>query len=364
LTSVDPGFQPTNATMMSLSLSPVRYPDAARQEEFARSLLSRLDRLPGVSSTGISFSLPLTNSGFGLTFAIKGRAEASPQDEPRAQVRVATPDYFRTMGIPLLRGRGFTDQDRAGTPAVLLISEETARRYWPNEDPIGQSLLTGWGHGDNRFGGTIVGIVGDVRQFSLTGEKTAHIYGTFAQRPLDEMTVVMRSSGAPATMLAAARGVVRALDPQLPVYDARPLDDLVRESIAERRFYALLLATFAALALVLSAVGIYGVIAYAVQQRRRELGIRIALGASRERVIVMVMRQGLLLTITGALVGLIGAGLLTRVLSGQLFGVTPMDPVTFIAVPAVLVAVAIVACVVPARRAVAVDPASAIRAET
>ena len=363
LTSVDPGFQSAQATAFSITLSPLRYPDAARQEQFATTLLSRLERLPGMTASGISFSLPLSASGFGLTFAIGGRPETSGPDEPRAQVRVATPDYFRAMGIPLLRGRGFRDEDRAVAPTVVLISQETARRYWPNEDPIGQRLLTGWGSGDDRFGGTIIGIVGDVRQFNLADGPTPHIYGAFAQRPLDELSVIMRSTSAPATVLAAAREVVRDLDAQLPVYEARPLDDLVRASIAERRFYALLLATFAGLALVLAAIGIYGVIGYSVQQRRRELGIRIALGATRERVVGMVMRQGMALTLIGAMVGLAGAAVLTRVLSGQLFGVSATDPLTFLAVPAILIMVALVACVVPAKRALAVDPASVIRSE-
>jgi putative ABC transport system permease protein len=268
------------------------------------------------------------------------------------------------MGIPLLRGRGFTAEDRAGGPPVLLISQETAHRYWPNEDPIGQTLQTGWHSDGRRFGGTIVGVVGDVHQFSLAAKPTAHVYGPLAQWPLDEQAVVMRSTVAPTAVLAAARDIVRVLDPELPVYDARPLDDLVRESIAERRFYATLLATFATLALVLAAVGIYGVIAYGVQQRRRELGIRIALGASRQRVVGMIMRQGMTLTIVGALIGLAGAGVLTGVLGSQLFGVSARDPLTFLAVPAVLIAVAAVACVVPARRAVSVDPATAIRAES
>jgi predicted permease len=364
LTTVDPGFRPDGATTFTLSLSPVRYPGPAKQEQFATTMLSRLEQLPGMSAAGVSFSLPLSGSGFGLTFAIGGRPPKSGPEEPRAQVRVATPDYFRAMGIPIVRGRGLSAEDRGGAPLALLISQETARRYWPNEDPIGQTLETGWQRDGRHFGGTIVGIVGDVRQYSLAGKPTAHIYGALAQWPLDEMTVVMRSSSAPATVLAAARDVVRTLDPQLPVFEAQPLDDLVRASIAQRRFYAVLLATFAALALLLAAVGIYGVIAYGVQQRRRELGIRIALGASRQRVIGMIMRQGMTLTILGAIIGLAGASALTGVLGSQLFGVSARDPLTFLAVPVVLVAVAVVACVVPARRAVSVDPATAIRAES
>jgi putative ABC transport system permease protein len=363
LTTVDPGFRPAGASTFSVSLSPIRYPGPAEQEIFARTLLSRLDRLPGVTASGVSFSLPLSGGGFGFTFAIGGRAEQSGKEEPRAQVRIASPGYFRAMGIPLIRGRGFTAADREGSPQVILISEETARRYWPNEDPIGQTVLTGWGSEKNRFGGTIIGIVGDVRQFRLADQATPHMYGAWAQRPLDELTVVMRSSAPPATVLANARDVVRSLDAQLPLYDVKPLDELVRTSVAQRRFYAALLATFAALALTLAAIGIYGVIAYSVQQRRRELGIRMALGASAERVVAMVIRQGLSLAVVGAMIGLIGASLLTRVLSGQLFGVSATDPVTFAGASATLIVIALVACVVPSRRAVGVDPASAIRAE-
>jgi putative ABC transport system permease protein len=365
LAAVDPGFRPDHLATFSVTLSPVRYPDDARQEQFARELEQRLERLPGVTSAGISFALPLTNSAFGFTFAIGGRPEVSGPDEPRAQVRLATPDYFRAMGIPLVRGRGFTARDDATAPRVILISEAAARRYWPNENPIGQTLQTGWGRDDKtRFGGTIIGVVGDVRQFSLALAPQPEIYGPLAQRPLDELSVVVHSTNSTATVLAAARLVVRELDSELPIYDVRSYEDIVRESIAERRFYVTLLATFAGLALVLAAIGIYGVIAYSVQQRRRELGIRIALGATRERVIGLVMRQGMALTTFGAVIGLALAGLLTRVLRGQLYDVSATDPLTFVLVPVILVVVALVACVVPARRAVAVDPATTIRAES
>jgi predicted permease len=363
LTAVDPGFRSAGVSMFSLSLSPVRYPDAARQSQFATTLLSRLERLPGVTSTGISFSLPLTNSGFGLTFAVGGRAEVNGPDEPRAQVRVATPDYFRTMGIPLLRGRNFSAEDRADAPRVLLISRAAAERYWPNEDPIGQTLETGWHNEGRRFGGTIVGIVGDVRQFSLAGRPEPEIYAPLAQWPLDELTVVMQSTAPPSTVLAAARAVVRELDPGLPLYDVGPLDHLVRESFAARRLYALLLATFAASALVLAAIGIYGVIAYSVQQRRRELAIRVALGATRDRVIGMIMGEGLWLAAVGVAIGLVASSVLTRVLQGQLYGISRTDPATFVTVPVLLLVVAAVACVVPILRALRVDPVTAIRVQ-
>ena len=318
-----------------------------------------------MTSAGISFSLPLTNTAFGFTFAIGGRPEVSGPDEPRAQVRLATPEYFRTMGIPIVRGRGFSARDDETAPPVILISQETARRYWPNEDPIGQTLLTGWGRDKtHQFGGTIIGIVGDVRQFSLAMAPRPEIYGPLAQRPLDELSAVLRTTGTVSTVLSAARQVVRELDAELPVYDVRSYEDIVRESIAERRFYVTLLATFAGLALVLAAIGIYGVIADSVQQRRRELGIRIALGATHERVVGLVIRQGMTLTILGAAIGLGIAGLLTRVLQGQLYEVSATDPLTFVLVPMILVLVALAACVVPARRAVALDPAATIRADS
>jgi predicted permease len=363
LTTVDPGFRAAGVTTFSLDLPAVRYRSGAERATLATQLLSRLRRLPGVSNAAISFDLPLSNSAFGLTFAIGGRPQVSGPDEPRAQVRVASPEYFRVLGIPLLRGRGFTDDDRADAPRVLLISDEAARRYWPNENPIGQTLTTGWSQDSTHYGGTVVGIVGDVRQFSLAGAPTPEIYAPLAQWPLDELSVVVHSTVSAAVVLAAARETVQGLDPRLPLYSAHPLENLVRESMAARRFYTLLLASFAALALVLAAVGIYGVIAYAVQQRRRELGIRVALGASRERVAGMVLWQGMLLAAVGAAVGLGGAATLTRVLQGQLFGVTATDPLTFIAVAVLLFVVTGLACAVPARRALGVDPASAIRAE-
>ena len=363
LRDVDPGFRATGISTFSITLSPLRYPDEDRRRVFATSLLTRLRALPGVASAALSFGLPLSGGSFGLTFEIDGRSAISGPNEPRAQIRNASTDYFRTLGIPIVRGRGFTDDDRASSRPVVLVSEATARRFWPNEDPIGQVVRTGWRQGGRQLGGEIVGIVGDVRQFSLTQQQpTGHLYVPFAQWPLDELSVVIRSGGESATVLTAARGVVRELDAELPVYNAYPLDQLVAQSVAERRFYAMTLAAFAAAAMALAAVGIYGVIAYSVQQRSRELGIRLALGASRERVVAMVLRQAVLLVAAGTAVGLLAAAALSRVLQGLLFEVNLRDPLTFTVVPLILGAVAMLACVLPARRAMAVDPASAIRA--
>ena len=363
LSAVDPGFNATRVSTFSVTLSPVRYATVDQQRQFAATLLDRIRTVPGVDSAGVTFGLPLSGAGFVLSFDVDGRAAPPPNAEPRAQVRVASPGYFAAMGIPLRRGRSFTAADRAGAPQVLLISEETVRRYFPNEDPIGKRIQFGWTRDGSRLGGEIVGVVGDVRQGSLSGDRTPHAYAAWEQWPLDEVTVVMRTQTDPGAVLRAAEAVVTSLDRDLPVYDSYTLASLVSRSLGEPRFYLLLLTVFAVLAVVLAAVGIYGVMAYTVQQRTREIGIRIALGASTERVVGMVVRRGLALAIAGVALGTIGAYALTRVLRSLLFGVSERDPLTFAGVAVLLGAVALVASWVPARRAARVDPLTAMRAD-
>jgi putative ABC transport system permease protein len=363
LRDVNPGFRTEDTSTFTVTLSPTKYPREDQQLAFSRSLLERVRQLPGVQTAATTFGLPLSTTAFRLTFEIAGRAPASPTDEPRAQFRIASPDYFRTLGIPLLRGRSFDARDRQGSAPVVLISQETARRYWPNEDPIGQRILTGFGRSGAKMGGEIIGVVGDVRQFGLDDTPTAHAYLASDQWPLDEITVVMRSTTPAAATLAAARTVVRELDPELPLYDVAPLADMVADSLAQRRFYLMLLAGFAGVALLLAAVGIYGVIAYSVQQRSREIGIRVALGASRESVLSMILGDGLVLVLAGVVIGTLGAVGLTRLLRTLLFGVSATDPVTFVAVPLLLVATGVIACALPARRAVRLDPMLTIRGE-
>jgi putative ABC transport system permease protein len=278
-------------------------------------------------------------------------------------VRVVSPGYFATVGVPVIRGRAFTAADRPGGQRALLISQETARRFFPGEDPIGKRLTFGWTQGDERLAGEIVGIVGDVRQRSLSADVTPHVYAAFDQWPLDEITVVMRTRGDPAVPLRAAQATVSRLDRDLPVYDAFTLEALVDRSLGQPRFYVTLLTVFAALALVLAVVGIYGIIAYTVQQRTREIGIRIALGASTGRVVGMVVRRGLALAAAGVLLGSIGAYVLSRVLRSLLYGVGERDPLTFIGVAVLLGVVAVVASWIPARRAAQVDPLLAMRAD-
>jgi putative ABC transport system permease protein len=363
LREVNPGFVPGRVATFTVTLSPVKYGTSDQQRAFATTLLDKVRAIPGVDSAGLTFGLPLSGTGFVLSFEVAGRPAPAPNAEPEAQVRMASPGYFGTMGIPLKRGRAFSPSDRNGAPRVFVISEETARRYFPGEDPIGRKIQFGWSRDGDRLAGEIVGVVGDVRQAKLSGELTPHAYVPFDQWPVEELTVVMRTRTDPTATLRAARTVVESLDRDLPVYDAVTLDTLVSKSLGQPRFYLLLLIVFAGLAVVLAAVGIYGVMAYTVQQRTREIGIRIALGASAERVVGMVVRRGLTLAVLGVALGTAGAYAVTRVLRSLLYGVGERDPLTFVAVAVLLALVALLASWVPARRAARVDPLAAMRAE-
>ena len=363
LREVNPGFSAARVSTFTVTLSPVKYETIEQQRAFSVRLLDAVHRIPGVDSAALTFGLPLSGTSFQLSYDVAGRPAPPPNAEPRAQVRVVSPGYFATVGIPLVRGRVFGDGDRAGNPRTMVVSEETVRRYFPGEDPIGKHITFGWNRDGDRLSGEIVGVVGDVRQHGLSGEVTPHIYAAWDQWPLDEITVVMRSRGNPAVALKAARAAVLALDRDLPVYDVFTLETMVDRALGQPRFYVLLLSIFAVLAVVLAVVGIYGVIAYSVQQRTREIGIRIALGASRERVVAMVVRRGLILALAGITLGSAGAYAVSRVLQSLLFGVGARDPSTFVAVAALLGGVALLASWLPARRAARVDPLAAMRAE-
>jgi predicted permease len=363
LREVNPGFAPARVSTFTVTLSPVKYETLERQRAFSKVLLDAVHRIPGVDSAAVTFGLPLSGTSFQLSYDVAGRPAPPPNAEPRAQVRIVSPGYFATVGIPLVRGRAFSDADRPGSPRVMVVSEETVRRYFPGEAPIGKRIDFGWGRDGDRLSGEIVGVVGDVRQHGLSAAVTPHVYAAWDQWPIDEITVVMRSRGDPAVALEAARAVVASLDRDLPVYDAFTLEAMVDRALGQPRFYVLLLSIFASLAVVLAVVGIYGVIAYTVQQRTREIGIRIALGASHGRVVGMVVRRGLVLALAGITLGSAGAYAMTRVLQSLLYGVGARDPMTFVAVPALLGVVAVLASWLPARRAARVDPLAAMRAE-
>jgi putative ABC transport system permease protein len=281
---------------------------------------------------------------------------------PDTDWRSASPDYFRAMGIPLLRGRFFTEADAAGAPNAGIIDQRIANRVWPGQDPIGKRFKLGKLEWDVPWT-TIVGVVGHIRNDSLDTDPRAQVYWSYLQRPQARTALVVRTRGEPMQLASAVRGQVRAVDPGQPVYDVRSMDDVMSHSVAQRRLTTLLLGIFAGLALMLAAIGIYGVISYSVSRRTREVGIRMALGARQGDVLGMVAKQGLLLALAGVGVG-VGASLaLTRVLAGMLFGITATDPLTFAAVSVFLVLVALAAAWLPARRAARTDPLVALRYE-
>jgi putative ABC transport system permease protein len=369
LQQVDPGFRPDHTLTFELTFPDSRYggDNQPRIVSFFDQLLPRLRALPGVTGADAVMGLPLSGLAFDISFGVVGRPPVPPQDEPSMQIRVATPQYFSTIGIPLKRGRYFTDEDRASSPQVVLITESAARQYFPNEDPIGQRIRLGWGRRLNgqrvSGGGEIVGIVGDVKEFGLAAADAPQLYMPLRQWPVSSMSVVVRSSTPPQSLSDAVKEQVLAIDASLPVSRIRTLDDMVSRSVSQPRFYMLLLGVFAVVALVLAAVGIFGVLSYAVSQRTREIGIRMALGAQERTVVRMVVTQAMTLAGVGIAVGAVLALAMSRSMSSMLFAVTASDPATFGAVAALLGLVSLVATYVPARRATRVDPIVALRSE-
>ncbi len=361
LSAVDPGFRAEQVLAFDLTLPEARYPNEARQGEFTRELLSRMRALPGAQSAAAIFGLPLTGLSFSSSMRIGGAPEGA--DEPSAQLRVASEDYFRTLGIPLVAGRFFGPEDRYGAPHAILASRAAARRFFPAGDALGKHVRFGARPGATRIEGEIVGIVGDVRDAELGVGPQPEFYASIAQAPVAGFHVAIRTSGRPGALAEAVRAAAHGLDPEIVVNGLSSLGEIVSRSVARPRFTARLLLLFAAMALALSAVGIYGVIAFAVSQRTREIGIRMALGADRRAVRGLVMRDGLRLTLWGLGLGLAGAVAAARLLAGFLFEVRPGDLATHATVTLVLLAVALLACWIPARRASRVEPMAALRSE-
>jgi putative ABC transport system permease protein len=362
LSAVNPGFSPDRLLRFDLSLPDARYADTAKSAAFTEELLTRLRALPGVQSAGATFGLPLTDFRYNSTFRVAGRAD-DPAHEPSAQVRVASRDYFATIGLPLIAGRVFGPQDSLGAPITILASRSAAAKFFPAGDAIGQHVRFGARPGNVRLEGEIVGIVGDVHDQGLGEGLTPEFYGSLEQAPTGAFSVVVRTSQDPASLAEAVRRTVHALDAELPVTELETMREVVSRSIARPRFTMSLLLAFAAAALLLSSVGIYGVTAYAVSQRTRELGIRMALGADPRNVRALVLRDGMRLAAAGLGLGLVAALALTRVLRGLLFEIPPTDLATHAGVALILLAVVLAACWIPARRAARLDPWRALRAE-
>jgi putative ABC transport system permease protein len=358
VTAVDPGFAVSHRLTMRVTLPVARYPaDTTRRAAFYDQLFERLSALPGVAAVGGVSELPLGELKNMGSFDIQGRPTPRGQDEPHGDWRSASPGYFRAMGIALVRGRLFSDRDGAATPRVVVIDQEAARRYWPFGDAIGVRISID----DPDVWREIVGIVRSVRHDALDQAPRGTMYFPLAQRPTPTIFAVVNTVDDPVNTTAAARGAVRSLDPELPVYDVSSLENRLSDSLGRRRIAMWLLVAFGSLALALASIGVYGVLAYDVSQRKQEIGIRMALGADARSVRQMVMASGVSLTVVGIAVGVAVAALAARAASGLLFGVSPYDPVTYTAFAAVLVGTALIAAYVPARRATKVDPMIALR---
>ena len=361
VTSVNPGFDPKNVTEAEVSLPQFQYSTPQQWTAFSNELLARLHAQPGLQDSALAAPLPMDRQGQAtFEFSIVGNPPLPPGKSTTANYATVSPDYFRVMRIPLLRGRLFSEQDSPSNPNVAIISETLTRRYFPNQDPIGRQMRFGFPPNSN-VSREIVGVVSDVRDVALSQKPGPMMYVPFAQAPLYGGEVVVRSSLSASSVAAAIRQAVHSIDKDLPVTDVESFPDALGQSISQERFRTFLLGSFGAIALVLAAVGIFGVISYSASQRRREIGIRMALGAQRRDVLRLILGQGAKLALLGLGVGVVFAFLLTRLMASLLYSVSATDPLTFGAVGIVLLGVAVTACYIPARRATRVDPMVALR---
>ncbi len=364
LSSVDPGFRTERVLTSRLDLNFTRYKTEEDQRTFHRRLLERLAAEPGVLSVALSGTIPLNEGGRANNgrFQIEGRPPVAADAMPRADFQHVTPDYFRTIGVPVLRGRALQATDRAGAATVAVINQSMARHLWPSEDPVGQRIRVGSRGAAEAPPLTIVGVVGDVRQYGLADPPVDQAFVSLDQFPWLSTTCLLRTSAEPARMERVMRAAVHAVGPDQPVDRFRTLEQVHSGALDTPRLTAILLSLFAGLALVITATGIAGVIAFSVGQRRREFGIRMALGALPSSVQRMVLGQGMRPVLGGLALGLAGAIVVTRLWASLLYEVSPTDPPTYFVVAAVLGAVAAAACFIPARRATSVDPMVALRA--
>jgi putative ABC transport system permease protein len=363
LRNIDPGFKVDHLLTMKIELPEPKYEAFAQRAAFYTDLVQRVQSLAGVRSAAVTTNVPLYRQGNSTSVQLEGKPQPPPGQEPIVVTRIISPSYFDTMSIPLLAGRKLTDQDTETTPNAVVISETMARRFWPGEEAIGKRLAAGRARTDADWI-QVVGIVKDVRQFQLNAEPRPQMYVSYRQAdffaPED---LVVKTDVEPASLAAAVRKVVWEIDKDQPVSNIKTMEEILGDSIARQRFSMLLLGVFAGVALLLAAVGIYGVMSYSVAQRTHEIGIRMALGAQTGAVLKLAVGYGLKLVVAGVLIGLVAAFVLTRLMSTLLFGVTPTDPATFALISLLLIAVAALASYIPARRATKVDPLIALRYE-
>jgi putative ABC transport system permease protein len=360
LQRVDPGFRTDHLLTLRVTLWGSKYRQGAQAVSFYEQLQERLAALPGVVSASATSDIMLRRLATSAGFTIENR----PRDPNELALELpfdrAQPNYFQTMGVQLLKGRAFTAQDSRDTPRVAIVNETFVKRYFPNDDPVGKRFTFGGG-GPNARWFTIVGVVRDTKRQGLDQPVRIESWMPLAQMPAGSMDVVLRTTGDPLALGNAARETVWSLDRDLPIPTIQTVEQILSERVAQRRLNMLLLALFALVALILAAVGVYGVMNYAVTQRTHEIGVRVALGAQTRDVLRLIVGQGMKLALAGVVIGLIATLALTRLMASLLFGVSATDPITFVAIAALLFMVAIAACWIPARRASKVDPMAALR---
>ncbi|HEY0003633.1 MAG TPA: ABC transporter permease [Pyrinomonadaceae bacterium] len=362
LQQVNTGLNPKNVLTMTVSLPSAKYKEPEKQIAFFQHLLERVHSLPAVESAGAVSNLPLSGSLWGRSLTVEGRPVLSVGEAPMINHCVTTPGYFRSMGIPIIAGRDFTEADTKDALQVTLIDERLAREYWPNESPLGKRIRFGPPESNEPWF-TIIGMVGEVRHERLDQATRKTVYVPYQQIPDRQMTLTIRTTTDPTSLVAAVRQQVKELDPEQPLINVWTMEEVISRAVWQPRLYAILFGVFAGVALILASVGIYGVMSYAVTQRTHEIGIRMALGAQARDVLKMVLGQGLVLVLIGVAVGLGGAFALTRLMASLLYGVSATDPATFSAIALLLIGVALLACYIPARRAMKVDPMVALRYE-
>jgi len=365
LQDVAPGFDSSRLLTFRLSLPESRYTTFQKGQSFFDEFFTGLRRRPGVRGVAATNALPFSGFGGSRSFHIEGREEKRPEDQTEEQLRIVTDGYFAAMGIPIVTGREFTERDALNQPRVAVVNDAMAKKHWPHESPIGKrvSFSTNEPHWYE-----IVGVAGNIKHRALEAVDRPELYvpyrqPLFAEWTVRPMYVIARTSADPASIVAIARHEIARVDPDQPISDVRTMDERIGRSLSSRRFSMVLLALFAGLALTLAAVGIYGIVAYSVTERTHEIGVRVALGAQRRDVMAMVVGQGMTMTIVGTAIGVAASAALARLMSSLLFGVSAVDPVTFVAIPLLLIAVALAACYVPARRAMRVDPLETLRSE-
>ena len=374
IANVDPGFQSDHVLTMRLDLSGPKYDDnSAQQESFHRDVLTKVKALPGVESAAFTLSLPIEGSAWGSVFIVKDQPVPERSQLPSAAFNPISPDYFQTMRIPLLQGRPFSGAEKENSPPVVVINETMARRFWPNENPIGKRVKQGWPEWETPWR-EVVGVVADVKLDGVIDQTPLHVYLPFSQAPFTSLFLTVRTLVEPETLNVSIQDAVHNVDSQIPLYEVRTMEDRLQRAVVSQRAAMILLGAFAIVAMLLAIVGIYGVISWGVIQRTREMGLRMALGALRRDVMWLVLRRCTLLVFAGVSLGLLGAFALTRALGASLsevgpgrtpllFGVKAFDPITFIVAPILLALVALLACCLPARRATKIDPLVALRYE-